>query len=289
MRLFWKIFFFVFISFILVIIVNSYVTLTREVSAEENHIIEENMIISRFISKELEVGYLESRWPFESLKQLSEREDFLFWWVVKDKGDIHLADDSSFIGTSAYEYFPEVSNVKEEYLSLDYKQEYGLFVMPIKMGRERWSFWLGFSLEKISEITRAVLFSVLWFSALAVAALGFLLYLIIGYFTRPIHKLVDGTKAVAGGNLDYRLKVKSGDELGQLSDSFNYMTKDLKKSRKELEKYSKGLEKEVKKRTKELESKNLELEKFNKIAVGREIRMVELKKRIKELESQIKK
>jgi len=273
----------------LVIIVNSYVTLTREVSAEENHIIEENMIISRFISKELEVGYLESRWPFESLKQLSEREDFLFWWVVKDKGDIHLADDSSFIGTSAYEYFPEVSNVKEEYLSLDYKQEYGLFVMPIKMGRERWSFWLGFSLEKISEITRAVLFSVLWFSALAVAALGFLLYLIIGYFTRPIHKLVDGTKAVAGGNLDYRLKVKSGDELGQLSDSFNYMTKDLKKSRKELEKYSKGLEKEVKKRTKELESKNLELEKFNKIAVGREIRMVELKKRIKELESQIKK
>ncbi len=41
---------------------------------------------------------------------------------------------------------------------------------------------------------------------------------------------------------------------------------------------------EVKERTAELEHKNSELERFNRMAIGRELRMVELKKRIRELE-----
>ena len=44
------------------------------------------------------------------------------------------------------------------------------------------------------------------------------------------------------------------------------------------------LEQRVKDRTAELERKNAELEKMNKMFVGRELRMVELKERIKELE-----
>ena len=56
------------------------------------------------------------------------------------------------------------------------------------------------------------------------------------------------------------------------------------KKRKELEEYNKTLEKKVKERTKELEEKNEQLEKFNKMAIGRELKMTELKKRINELE-----
>ena len=44
---------------------------------------------------------------------------------------------------------------------------------------------------------------------------------------------------------------------------------------------------ERKKKEEELRSKNLELEKFNKLSVGREIRMIELKKRIIELEKKL--
>ena len=43
-----------------------------------------------------------------------------------------------------------------------------------------------------------------------------------------------------------------------------------------------------KKAEKELKKRNEELEKFNKLAVGRELRISELKKRIKELEDQLK-
>ena len=47
------------------------------------------------------------------------------------------------------------------------------------------------------------------------------------------------------------------------------------------------LEKKVSEKTKELQSKVYELEKFNKLTVGRELRMVELKKKIRRLERQL--
>jgi C4-dicarboxylate-specific signal transduction histidine kinase len=52
---------------------------------------------------------------------------------------------------------------------------------------------------------------------------------------------------------------------------------------RELEELAEGLEKQVKERTKDLEQKITELENFQKFAVGRELKMVELKKRLKEL------
>lgn len=60
------------------------------------------------------------------------------------------------------------------------------------------------------------------------------------------------------------------------------------KAQEELCKLNKELEARVAERTAELEKKNEELEKLNKVFVGRELRMVELKNRIKELETQEK-
>jgi PAS domain S-box-containing protein len=51
-----------------------------------------------------------------------------------------------------------------------------------------------------------------------------------------------------------------------------------------ISKLNKELEQRVRQRTAELEEKNRELERMNKIFIGRELRMVELKGRIRELE-----
>lgn len=53
--------------------------------------------------------------------------------------------------------------------------------------------------------------------------------------TVPIHELAEGTHAVASGNLDYRIKVESDDEIGLLVKSFNRMTEDLKAGKMNLE------------------------------------------------------
>lgn len=56
---------------------------------------------------------------------------------------------------------------------------------------------------------------------------------------------------------------------------------------KELKELTENLEEQVKQRTRELQEKVQELEKFQKLAVSREIKMVELKKEIKEYEKKL--
>lgn len=57
---------------------------------------------------------------------------------------------------------------------------------------------------------------------------------------------------------------------------------------RELEELSRGLGKQVGERTKELQAKIEELERFNKLAIGRELKMIALKEKIKELEGKLK-
>jgi sigma-B regulation protein RsbU (phosphoserine phosphatase) len=48
-------------------------------------------------------------------------------------------------------------------------------------------------------------------------------------FTRPILQLYDSTKKVAAGDFSSKVKVKSNDEIGHLSKSFNLMTDEIQK------------------------------------------------------------
>ena len=63
---------------------------------------------------------------------------------------------------------------------------------------------------------------------------------------------------------------------------------ELNEAKNKLQEQSKHLEEEVVERTKELNMKVEELERFNELAVGRELKMVELKKKIRELEGKLK-
>src|SRR5207249_10582799 len=46
--------------------------------------------------------------------------------------------------------------------------------------------------------------------------------------SRPIFRLVEGTRAIAAGNLNVNLAVRSRDEIGALTESFNQMARSLR-------------------------------------------------------------
>ena len=70
------------------------------------------------------------------------------------------------------------------------------------------------------------------------AALALILLVSIVFVWRVVHKpvqeLIAGTHRVAGGELDYRLPVRSRDEIADLAESFNRMTAELAEARARL-------------------------------------------------------
>ena len=53
--------------------------------------------------------------------------------------------------------------------------------------------------------------------------------------TTPIQDLAEGTRSVAGGNLDFVITTRASDEIGLLISSFNRMTRDLKANKTTLD------------------------------------------------------
>jgi len=75
----------------------------------------------------------------------------------------------------------------------------------------------------------------------------------------------------------------------EISDAKQILEIKVKARTKELEELARSLDDKVRERTKELQEKIEELEKFQKLTVGREIAMIELKKEIKRLEAELAK
>src|SRR3972149_261113 len=89
---------------------------------------------------------------------------------------------------------------------------------------------------------------------------SFIIYFFSHTISRPIVKLSTAALEIGKGNLDVKVEVTSGDEIGKLSESFNQMAANLKESRNELLTYSSELEIKVEKRTRELKIANEHLQ-----------------------------
>lgn len=119
---------------------------------------------------------------------------------------------------------------------------------------------------------------------LALSALAFVGALVLGItisrsIAGPISGLKDAAAQITRGNFSMaKVEIKSDDETGELSEAFNKMTDDLRNSSNEIEKREAAL----KESKRQLEDKVVELEKINRLAVGRELRMAELKKELAE-------
>ena len=121
------------------------------------------------------------------------------------------------------------------------------------------------------------------------------------YISRPLLKLQQAASLIARGDLDAFVDQSSRDEIGVLGQHLDAMRASIKQlfgelseSKEELEEYSRTLEQKVEVRTQEqassvqkLERTVEELEQFSKLAIGREIKMIQLKKEINELLGQL--
>ena len=135
-----------------------------------------------------------------------------------------LANPKLVIGfVMASYYFPVglvdkidvISKASEEYRQLS------LLKTPIKFGY----------IITLFIVMLLIIFSATWFG----------IYLAKG-ITVPIQDLAEATRKIAKGDLNHQIEIVADDEIGVLVDSFNQMTRDLKKSNQGLEQANLDLE-----------------------------------------------
>jgi len=166
--------------------------------------------------------------------------------------------------------------------------------------------WVAFSLKRVEEEVKAIFIRGITIALVGLIFTISIIFLILRTIVDPLKKMTAACQEVRKGNLEVKIPVISKTEIGELATTFNEMIKDLRESHaaseeskkvleikvkartRELRELAEGLEEEVKRRTKEIQERMAELEKFQRLAVGRELKMVELKKEIKKLEEELK-
>ncbi len=100
-----------------------------------------------------------------------------------------------------------------------------------------------------------------------VVALAAMLGAMMGdYFVRPIERLRQATRKIAGGDLATEVLVETGDEIEDLAADFNTMTKQLRHAQQQLASWNENLEHEVARQTRHMHRLEAGLAKADKLA-----------------------
>ncbi len=87
-------------------------------------------------------------------------------------------------------------------------------------------------------------------------------YFFHGSLVSPLNSLLLGVRKVNNGNLDVKVPLKTNDEIGFITESFNGMVHSILQARMELQDYANNLEEMVNERTKELQEKMEEVQRL---------------------------
>ena len=112
---------------------------------------------------------------------------------------------------------------------------------------------IGVSLEqahqRVAETTQDAILFGLGSSIAICGVVGLLVHRLV---SRPVQRLLDGTRKIAEGDLNGVIPVTSSDELGHLAQSFNKMTDDLSQAHETLSSWAETLQDEVENKTRDL-------------------------------------
>ncbi len=126
---------------------------------------------------------------------------------------------------------------------------------------------IGHTLTPVEERFGVVRRKIWCVIALVSAVAALLAWLASQSLVGPIHELIAGTVRIARGEHTY-VEVKTRDELRHLADSFNSMSRDLRKSRSQLAEQNRTLEDTVRQRTRKLSEAYQELQVLDKMKDG---------------------
>ena len=116
------------------------------------------------------------------------------------------------------------------------------------------------------DTTNRVIFGFAVIAIVCVVLLLVILYFSTTQIINPLQKMVVATQQIAKGDLTHKLNVRSTDEIGDLAQSFDKMTEELRLANHKLIEWGKTLEKKVEERTEEIRKMQSHLIQQEKLA-----------------------
>jgi len=163
-------------------------------------------------------------------------EDVSYAVIADEDGKVVADKDLNLVGKQI-ERPKELKPLGQEMLVQTYADAEGGhiidFAVPMEFSKVRiGALYLGFSDRSIRQTIGDARKHSLWITGFMVlggigGAVGLAIVL-----TKPILKLAQGTKAIAAGSFDITLPVTSRDEIGDLTESFNDMARNLREKEK---------------------------------------------------------
>ncbi len=252
------------------------------------------------ISPNVDFNLLEDR--ISQLNQLPEMKNVVYFRIIGPSGIILYSSITKEKGEKIDDFqFPSGELVEDD-VFLGKKIKTVIAVSPSNNVAAQ----IGFSISDIFDVRKAF-FRFLISDIIFLFLITLCFFILFKIIIRPVKELTVLCNEMRKGELITKPIQSDIQEINSLTVAFNKMINDLReygarleetkdilqikvKARtKELEKLAESLEEKVKQRTKELQERVNELERFHKLTVGRELRMIELKKEIKKLKKKQKK
>ncbi|MCD4692611.1 MAG: HAMP domain-containing protein [Calditrichales bacterium] len=120
----------------------------------------------------------------------------------------------------SFKNFNEHAGADDEHIKTDFDE--GIYYMMLTQDSGRFLFAFDIKENAASKELLSIFLIFLLSLVFTIA------YLFIKRILKPINRLTEGVKQVAGGNLKYQVAVTKPDELGKLSDSFNSMIRRIR-------------------------------------------------------------
>lgn len=113
-------------------------------------------------------------------------------------------------------------------------ESYFDYALPVKLADGDYILYFRYNSDDWSALLKN--FNAIIIRSILIASI---ISLILGFFlsrtiTKPIKEITQKARRIASGDFDQMLEVKSGDEIGQLTTTFNYMANNLKETLSEV-------------------------------------------------------
>lgn len=234
---------------------------TRELVKSKNDEFYSSQLLSdmKLISQ-----YVDNKIPsLEKIKNLNQTDNQIKFYKIFDKGlneankNFNLFIKTRLISTTNEELyksdlldtrlsgnaFYNIILLKKDYFQEDQQIGDFRFIVGYKPVYDNFNNMIGIISSQTvyrqndinQELTKSFVF-ILGSYFIAVVFLVFIVNYISYRISNPIVKLLKATEQLSLGNVDIQVKSDTKDEIGELVNSFNKMTKELKRSREELKK-----------------------------------------------------